>query len=411
MVRGLIELDEARRLVLESARALGGEGVPLAGAFERVLAEDVVATDAVPAFDNSAMDGFALRARDLRGADHSSPASLRVVGCSRAGHPGAASVGPGQAVAVSTGAMMPSGADAVMPLEETDADVGTVAVFEQTRPGAFVRRAGDDINAGQTVLTRGTRVGPAELGVLAEVGRESVLCSRRPRVSVLTTGDELVVPGEALRAGAVRDSSAHSIPALARQAGGEVVHVASAPDQPRAIEAAIADALAGDVVIVCGGASVGEHDYVKRALAALEVRQHFWGIALKPGKPTWFGVRGETLVFGLPGNPVSSMVTFILLVRPALLALTGAAPEPLRTTARLACDYEKSPGRAHAVRCRLRTTERGFEVKPTGPQGSHVLTSMVGAQALAIIPAASGPVSAGARVQIELLGPLAAGTP
>jgi molybdopterin molybdotransferase len=407
MAKGLIELDEARCLVSESACPLGGEPVPLAAALERVLGEDVVASEAVPAFDNSAMDGFALRARDLLGANRTSPASLRVVGESRAGHPGAATVGPGQAVTVSTGAMLPSGADAVMPVEETDADDGVLAVFAQAQPGAFVRRAGDDISAGQTVLTRGSRLGPAELGVLAALGRETALCSKRPRVSVLTTGDELVAPGGVLRAGAVRDASAYSIPALARQVGSEVVHVASAPDEPRAIEAAIADALARDVVIVCGGASVGEHDYVKRALAALEVRECFWGIALKPGKPTWFGVRGETLVFGLPGNPVSSMVTFILLARPALLALTGASPEPLRATARIACDYEKSPGRAHAVRCRLRVSESGLEVTPTGPQGSHVLTSMLGAQALAIIPTASGPVSAGARVQIELLGPLA----
>jgi molybdopterin molybdotransferase len=411
MAGGLIELDEARRLVLATARPLSAEEVPLADALERVLAEDVVATDAVPAFDNSAMDGFALRARDLHRANRTSPASLTVVGESRAGHPGAASVGPGQAITVSTGAMMPSGADAVVPLEEADADHGVLAVFGQTRPGTFVRRAGDDISLGQTVLTRGTRLGPAELGVLATLGREAALCTRRPRLSVLTTGDELVASGAALHAGAVRDSSAYSIPALARQAGGEVVHVARVADAPRATEAAIADTLAHDVVIVCGGASVGEHDYVKRALAALEVREHFWGIALKPGKPTWFGVSGETLVFGLPGNPVSSIVTFILLARQALLALMGASPAPLRTTARLACDYEKPPGRAHAVRCRLSLSERGFEVTPTGPQGSHVLTSMLGAQALAIIPSASGPVSAGALVQIELLAPLAGGMP
>jgi molybdopterin molybdotransferase len=160
-----------------------------------------------------------------------------------------------------------------------------------------------------------------------------------------------------------------------------------------------------DSVVVCGGASVGAHDHVKSALAALEVRERFWGVALRPGKPTWFGVREKTLVFGLPGNPVSAMVTFILLVCPALRALSGAAPQPLRTLATMACDYEKSPGRAHAVRCRLRLSETGWEAEPTGPQGSHILTSMLGAQALAIIPSASGTVSAGTRVPIEPLEP------
>ena len=203
----------------------------------------------------------------------------------------------------------------------------------------------------------------------------------------------------------MRDSSAYSIPALARCAGAEVVGVARAADDRQAIEAAIADALACDVVVVCGGVSVGAHDHVKSALAALGVRECFSGIAFRPGKPTWFGMCGKTLVFGLPGNPVSSMVTFILLVGPALWAMSGAPAQPARTTATLACDYDKPPGRAHAVRCRVRLCETGWEVEPTGPQASHILTSMLGAQALAIIPGASGPLKAGARVQIELLAP------
>jgi len=405
MVSSLIELEEARRIVLECARALDGEDVELEHALGRVLAEEVLAADAVPSFDNSAMDGFAIRADDVREAERGAPASLELVGESRAGLPAQVVVGPGQAIAISTGAMMPEGADAVIPVEDTAAANGTVSVFAQTPPGRWVRRAGEDIIAGASVLTPGTRLGPAELGVLASLGRGSAICTRRPRVSVLTTGDELLAPGAALSPGAVRDASAYSIPALARFAGAEVVSVARAPDQEQAIEQAIGDALGLDVVIVCGGVSVGEHDHVKGALAALDVREHFSAIALRPGKPTWFGVHGQTLVFALPGNPVSSMVTFILLAGPALRALSGAPPQTLATTATLVSDYEKTPGRAHAVRCRVRLRESGWEAEPTGPQGSHVLTSMVGAQALAIIPSASGSLRAGEPVQIELLVP------
>lgn len=405
MARRLIEIDEARRVVLASAPALNSERVDLAQALGRILAEDVVSTDPVPPFADSAMDGFAVRAADLRGADRAAPVRLRLVGESRAGRPAQGAIESGQAIAISTGAMLPAGADAVIPVEQTDAMDGVVAVFAAARPGRYVRRVGEDIGAGQTVLRGGSCLGPAELGVLASLGREQAICTRRPRVSILTTGDELVAPAEALRPGAVRNSSAYSVPALARCAGAEVVGVASAPDDPRAIEAAIAAVLMLDVVVVCGGVSIGAHDHVKGALAALEVHERFSSIALKPGKPTWFGVHGQTLVFALPGNPVSSMVTFILLVGPALRALSGANAQPLRTTATLACDYEKSPGRAHAVRCRVHLCATGLRVEPTGPQGSHILTSMLGAQALAIIPSASGSLAAGAQVQIEMLAP------
>ena len=221
---------------------------------------------------------------------------------------------------------------------------------------------------------------------------------------MLTSGDELLAPGEEMRPGGVRNSNAYSVPALAEWAGAEAVVAGSAPDDLEATRAAIAPALDADVVVLCGGVSVGEHDHVKQALADLGVEESFWGVALKPGKPTWFGTRGDTLVFGLPGNPVSAMVTFVLLVRPALAVLSGGRPERLRTTARLARDYDKRPGRTHAVRCRLELREDGWHAHPAGRQGSHVLTSMLGADCLALIPAASGPLRAGERVEVELLG-------
>ncbi|HEX5309027.1 MAG TPA: gephyrin-like molybdotransferase Glp [Solirubrobacteraceae bacterium] len=405
MTVGLIEMEQARRAVLENIVALEGEPVELDQALGRTLAADVRSLHPVPAFTGSAMDGYAIRAEDVRGALHETPVTLKLVGESRAGHPTTTAVGPGETIAISTGAMLPPGADAVVRVEDTAAADGRVAVRVEAQAGQDVRYAGEDIPPGRTVLAHGARVGPTELGVLASLGCPTPTCTRRPRVSVLTTGDELLPAGEKLTPGAVRNSNAYTIPALAQRLGAQVTQRLHAPDNPHATETAIARALEADVAVICGGVSVGAHDHVKGALATLGVDERFSGVALRPGKPTWFGTRHRTLVFGLPGNPVSAMVTFILFVAPALRALSGAAATSERGTATLVCDYEKRPGRAHAVRCALTLCEDGWQATPTGPQGSHILTSMLGADALAIIPSASGSLHAGDRVQVELLTP------
>jgi molybdopterin molybdotransferase len=398
-----LELDDARRAVLATVEPLGAEDVPLAAALGRRLAEDVVASAPVQAFDNSAMDGYALRAADTSGAASGSPARLRLVGESRAGHPAQTEVGAGEAVAISTGAMLPAGADAVARVEDTRRDGEEVLVEAEAAPDLNVRRAGEDFAAGATVLGAATAIGPAELGVLASLDLDPARCFRRPRVAVVTSGDELTPLGEPLAPGAIRDSNRYSVPALARLAGAEVVSVGWTPDEPEATEEALATALEADVAIVCGGVSVGEHDHVKAALERLGAEQVFWRVALRPGGPTWFGRRGSTLVFGLPGNPVSVMVTFLLLARPALLALGGGDPAARRLRATIAEDYEKPAGRAHAARCRLELGEDGWRVHPFPRQGSHVLTSMVGADCLALIPAAGTGVAAGEAVEVELL--------
>jgi molybdopterin molybdotransferase len=398
-----IEIEEARQLVLEHVAPLGGEHVPLRAGLGRVLAEAVESPGDVPAFDGSAMDGFAVRAADTEGAARDAPVRLRTVDESRAGRPATQVVKPGLAIAISTGAAMPDGADAVVRVEDTMSTDDSVEVLAEVAAGRDVRYAGEDIRAGAVVCPSGTRLGPAELGVLASVGRSSLNCYRRPRVRVLTTGDELLDPDDALRPAGVRNSNAYSIPALALRAGAEVVGLGSAPDQPAATRTAISEALASDVAVICGGVSVGAHDHVKRALAELGVQERFWRVALRPGGPTWFGGHAGGVVFGLPGNPVSAMVTFILFVNPALLVLGGGRPQRRRTTAVLDRAYEKTPGRAHAIRCRIELREDGWHVDPFERQGSHVLTSMLGAGALAIIPAASARVPAGSRVAIELL--------
>jgi molybdopterin molybdotransferase len=415
-----IEIEAARREVLARVRPPSAtEEVPLDQALGRRLAVDAVAEGPFQPFDNSAMDGFAVRAADVSEASAESPVALRVIDESRAGHPSERTLGVGEAIAISTGAMLPAGADAVVRVEDTerppadssasrpaaDPDPLRDAVSIRVAPslGANVRRAGEDIAAGETVLRAGAALGPAELGALATIGLDPVHVFRRPRVAILSSGDELTPPGEPLGPGAIRDSNSRTVPALATLAGAEVVSVDWTPDDPEATRAALGRALEADVAIVCGGVSVGEHDHVKAALADLGAEEVFWRVALKPGGPTWFGTRGETLVFGLPGNPVSVMVTFLTFVRPALIAMAGGDPATRRTTARLGAAYEKPTDRAHAVRCRLELDERGWVATPLPRQGSHILTSMLAADALALIPTESAGMAAGDTVEVELL--------
>jgi molybdopterin molybdotransferase len=402
----LISIAEARSRVLAGVTRLGDEPVALEAALGRVVAENLASPIAVPPFDSSAMDGFAVVAGPSR--------ELEVIGEARAGHPASVAVRPGEAVRISTGAVVPEGADAVVPVERTTAMKGgdsTAAgdadrvLVPETDPGANIRRAGEDIPFDAVVLRAGTPLGPAELGVAASVGRAELRCARRPRVAVLITGDELTPVGRPLAPGGIYGSNGVALAALAVRAGAEVVLQSVVPDDLDGTRAAIADALeAADVVVVSGGVSVGPHDHVKPALHELGVEEVFWGVRLRPGKPTWFGTRGGTLAFGLPGNPVSAMVTFQLFARPALAALQGAPPDIRRFAASLEEPVARSPRREQAVRVRLRQGDDGLLARPTtGAQGSHVLTSMLGADAVALIAPGEGEAAAGERVEVELL--------
>lgn len=400
----LTSIEEARRLVLSRVPAPRPEPVALGAALGRVLAAPVAAADDVPGFDNSALDGYAVRAADTSGATTAAPCPLELVGESRAGHPSDAEVGSGQAIAISTGAAIPTGADAIVRVEDTEEGEGRVLIGAEVAAGTAVRRAGEDVRSGSPVLEPGVRLGAAEIGALAAVGLGEVGCARSPRVSFLVTGDELVEPGAPLGPGQIRNSNAYALPPLALEAGGQPEPVAMAGDDRAATREALERALAADVVVVSGGVSVGEHDHVRPALESLGVEQVFWGVALRPGKPTYFGVApGGALVFGLPGNPVSAMVTFVLFARPALLAMQGADPGAGRLVATLAVPYEKSATRAEAIRVRLAAGEAGWVATPTGPQGSHVLTSMLGADGLAFAPAGRDVIEAGEPLEVELL--------
>lgn len=396
MPSDLRSLESARTDVVSSCAPLPAEPVPVEDAAGRVLAADVIAAGDVPAFDNSAMDGFAVRSDASSGL-------LHIVDESRAGAPASRTLAPGEAIRISTGAAMPAGADAVVPLEQASEADAAVTLAATVVPGQHVRRAGEDLRAGAIVLPRGTVLAAGALGVAVGAGAATVECARRPRVAVLSTGDELRPPGAPLRAGEIHNSNAVTLAALARDAGAVVTIAQAVRDERDATEAALERALGeADVVVLSGGVSVGPHDHVKPALAALGVTERFWRVDLQPGKPTWFGTRGAQLVFGLPGNPVSSFVTFVLFARPALRALQGAAPLPPRERAALALDVPRRR-RTQALRVRLVSSDAMLQATPTGPQGSHVTASLLDADALAFIPAGDGVVAAGEQVSVERL--------
>jgi molybdopterin molybdotransferase len=394
----LISIAEARDRVLAAVRPLPAEDVPIDAALGRVIAEEVRSAGDLPPFDSSAMDGYAVVA---------GPAGeLPVVGESRAGSPADRPLRAGETMRISTGAALPEGATAVVPVERVEpGDDGRVRV-PATEAGDHIRRAGEDVREGQPVIAAGTELDPAGVAVLAALGHAHVSCGGAPGVAVLVTGDELVEPGEPLGPGQIRDSNAYALSAQAARAGARVTSRAIVRDERAATEEAFARALEeADVVIGSGGVSVGPHDHVKPALAALGVEERFWGVRLKPGKPTWFGAApGGKLVFGLPGNPVSAMITFHLFARPALRALMGGDPSGgTRVRAVLDVPVPRNANREEVVRCRLEARDDGWHVEPTKEQGSHVLTSMLGARAYALVPEGEGELPAGSRVDIELV--------
>lgn len=407
---GPIALERARQLVGDSCAPLDSESVSVDAAHGRVLAAAVVSTAPVPGFDSSSMDGFAVRAGDTRGASRGAPLTLAVAGESRAGSPSYERLAPGEAIAISTGAVMPEGADSVIRIEDTRRLEAGVRIEVEASVGDNLRRAGSDVGPGEQLLGEGDRIGALELAMVVALGRDRVDCHRRPRVGVLSSGDELLEPGDAPRPGAIFDANGHSLAALVESCGARVTARATVPDRALATRAAIEAALDADIVVISGGVSVGEHDHVRPALRELGAEEVFWGVALRPGKPTWFGVGpGGPLIFGLPGNPVSAIVTFLLFVRPAILALSGQGSDPPGSIGALDGPVLPTADRQSAVRCSRRLAADGWHLIPTGEQSSHRLSSMLGADSLAILPAGTEPIEAGTRVEFETLPDAIAG--
>jgi molybdopterin molybdotransferase len=396
MSKPLITVAQARQRVLSAVTPLGTEPVEIDRALGRVLAGDVRAQGNVPPFPSSAMDGYAVIAAD---AGH----RLRVVGESRAGAPIQRTLGEGEAIRISTGGAVPAGATAVIPQEVVSRDGEVIETEAAMEPGENIRQPGEDMRAGATILRAGTRLGAVELGAAVAAGAGSVIVARMPRVTVLCTGDELRAPGEPLNPGEIHNSNAPMLTGLAQRWGAQTAPAQRLPDDRQATEAGLEAALENsDLLLISGGVSVGPHDHVKPALAALAVQELFWSVSLQPGKPTWFGVRDGRFVFGLPGNPVSAVVTFSLFVVPALSALQGAgAPPRLDVEAELGVGVRRNPRREQAVRVTLHRRDGRTVAVPTGAQGSHILSSLLGADALAMVPAGEGELAAGSTVALE----------
>jgi molybdopterin molybdotransferase len=339
------------------------------------------------------MDGYAVRAAET-------PGTLKVAGESAAGAPFDGELRPGEAVAISTGAVVPDQADAVVPIEVVQRTEDTITIEAATKPGAFVRYAGSDIERGAPMLAAGTRVGPAQIGAAAAVGLGELPCHRRPRVAILTTGSELVQPGRALRDGEIYDSNGPMLRAALRTSGSEVQLIPAAADTREAHRDALEQALMNDVVISSGGVSVGEHDLVRDVGFELGVREIFWRVAMRPGKPLAFGVHDRTLLFGLPGNPVSTLVGFELFVRPALLALQGARnPRPPFRSGMLASDVERLAERDDLIRVQVVGGDGAQTfVAPLAGQQSHQIAITAQADGLALIPRGDGKLAAGTTV-------------
>ena len=400
----MISIDEARSRVLAEAVALSVERRPLGGVLGAVLAEDVVADISVPPFDNSGMDGFAVQAADTvdAGADH--PAVLRITETLPAGYVATRPLVAGEAVKIMTGAPVPQGADAVVQSELTEEAGQEVRIFESVKPGKNIRRSGEDVIAGDRVLAAGTVLGPAEMGLLASLGRPEVSVYRTPRVAIVSTGSELVEVDQPLGPGQIRNSNSYSLQAQCGQLGIEATALGIVPDDYEATRDLITKGLEYDVLLTSGGVSVGEFDFVKDIQDELGVERRLWGVSMKPGKPLVFGVRGRTLVFGLPGNPVSAMVSFELFVRPALMRLMGYTKTTRRMyRAIISEDVSNADGRTYVVRVRAWREDGEWHVSSTGPQGSGILRSMVGANGLAFVPGGSRGVRAGEAVDFLLL--------
>ncbi len=389
----LLSVDEALARVLARIVPLPVERVQLDRAAGRILAEGIVSPVDLPPFPSSSMDGYAVRAADL-------PGVLRVVGRVAAGRPELRSLAAGEAIEISTGGVVPAGADTVVPVERVVVRPTEIEIRDPLVSNSNIRGIGGDVRAGAALLAAGELLTPARLGALAACGIEGVVSSRGPRVAVVVTGTELRTPGEPLGAGQIYESNGIMLAAVLEAAGAVVERFAATEDTEEAHTRALEQALDADVVVTSGGVSVGPHDLVRRVAARLGVEEVFWGVAMRPGKPLTFGVRDQTLMFGLPGNPVSSLVGCLLFVRPALLALQGHPdPTPPFRPGIIAADVQPRPERDDFVRARTTWSADGALLDPVLGQESHMIARTTAADALVHVRRGTDLLPAGARVR------------
>jgi molybdopterin molybdotransferase len=401
----MLNADKALAIVLKASKPRSSERVKLREALGRTLAEDIIAAEDIPPFDNSSMDGFAVRAADLARASARRPVTLTVVGEASAGNVFGAKLRSGEAVRIMTGGKIPAGADSVVPIElVTMPDDRHVRFESPVKRGANIRRAGEDIARNTRALKKGEVLTPARLGILAALGYAKVRVAQRPKVNILATGDELVPVRKKPQEGQIRNSSSYVLQGYVEQAGGEPVFLGIVGDKKRRLRKAIAAGLDADILLITGGVSVGKYDLVGETLQKLGVQVRFWRVNIKPGKPLLFGTFKKTLVFGLPGNPVSTGVTFLQFVRPALFAMLGrSVRQPMRLPAILDEPLTKHDSKRHYVRGIAVLSNGALHVTTTGSQSSGMVSSLAKANCLIVIPEAIHSLRKGSTVEVEFL--------
>ncbi|MFQ6077711.1 MAG: gephyrin-like molybdotransferase Glp [Thermodesulfobacteriota bacterium] len=400
----MISVDEALSQILNRIQVLGLEKVDIMASLGRVIGEDILVPRDIPPLDNSAMDGYAVRAVDIKEASRESPVSLRVIEDLPAGALPQKSVAQGEAVRIMTGAPIPKGADTVVMVEDTEKAGEGVKVFQGAPAGENIRRAGEDVKKGGRVISKGSVIRAAEVGMLASVGRAFVSVYQRPVVAILCTGDELVDVDEGLADHKIVSSNSYTLSAQVMECGALPLQLGIAKDVSTEIEEKFRQGLRADVILSSAGVSVGDYDLVKDVLGGIGFEMDFWGVAMRPGQPLAFGTTQGKPTFGLPGNPVSSMVSFEQFVRPSLLKMMGHKNlfRPI-VEAVLKEEIKKKPGRRHFMRAKVSLEGDRHVVTTTGPQGSGILNSMVEANALLIVPEEKTEIKAGEKVRVQIL--------
>src|SRR3989338_1460797 len=401
----MLRVSEALKAILDVTNTLPSEEIRLIDALERVLAEDIYADSDIPQLPNSAMDGYAVRSSDTFGASKDRPKTLKVISDLKAGSVSPEAVKDNQAIRIMTGAVMPAGADSVIMVELTEKEgMDRVKIFKETKPGENIRNAGEDIKKEEKVIEKGALLNSAHIGILASLGKSKVRVTRRPKVAVLATGDEVIDVDEELTPGKLRSSNTYTLYSQILKCGGIPKNLGIAKDRPQELEKKIKEGFDCDLILTSGGVSVGDYDLVKFILAKIGTDIKFWKVAMRPGKPLVFGRLGEKFIFGLPGNPVSSMISFEVFVRPAILKMLGQSHDTRKEVdAVLEEDIQKKKGLRYFVRAQTRWDDGVYITRTTGPQGSGILKSMAMANSLIILPEDEEEVAKGVRVTVLFL--------